>query len=177
MFKKEKRVDLVQLALNLDRQVEEFRGMKEILKERPAEKLNGYEEACIQIAASIKMAIRISGLSREHVVDDINRYFGWPTIEEYQKLKELRKIKQATKHLSIHMLNHYLSKPVAYPIPAYLIYPIQKITKSLEPCRALAEAEDARVISGDEVRHMTMGKLDETILEMQRLKRELRGGR
>lgn len=163
MSKGGKRIDPDQLAFDFDRKINVYRVLKEeILEARPAPKsFESHEEACIQIAAALKKAIRASGLSREDVVDGINDYFGWSGNQK--------------KRLSIHMLNHYLSKPVPYPIPAFYIYAIQHITKSLEPARDLAEAEDARVISGDEVRHMTMGKLDETILEMQRLKRELRG--
>ena len=51
------------------------------------------------------------------------------------------------------------------------------MTGSLAPARALVEPLDARIITGVEVRQMALGKLDETILEMQRLKRELRGGK
>lgn len=166
MSKKRKRIDPNQLSFDFDKKIDEYRTLKEeILEEghKPSEKaFESYEEVCIQIAASIKKAIHSSGLSREQVVDEINRYFGWS---------------DEKKSLSIHMFNHYLSKPVRYPIPTFYIYAIQHITKSLEPTRALAEAEDAKVISGDEVRQMAMGKLDETILQMQRLKRELRGMR
>ncbi|HUU40435.1 MAG TPA: hypothetical protein VMW42_05810, partial [Desulfatiglandales bacterium] len=114
-----------------------------------------------------KRAIKQSGLSREQVVDAINEYFGWST-EAIGK--------NARKPLSIHIFNHYLSKPTQYPIPSFYIYAIQHVTGSLEPCISFTAAEDAKVISGDEVRQMTIGKLDETILEMQRLKKELRMG-
>ena len=167
MSNRRKKIDPNQLTFDFDGKIEECTALKvEILnaETQPADKcIESHEEACIQIAAAIKKAISKTGLSREQAVDKINRYFGW---SENKK-----------KRLSIHMFNHYLSKPVRYPIPTFYIYAIQNITKSLEPTRTLAEAEDARVISGDEVRMMAMGKLDATILEMQKLKRELRGQR
>jgi len=164
MSKRWKKIDPRQTSFDFDRKIDEYRSLKEeILAVEPqaeSRSVESFDEACIQLAAAIKTAIQRSGLSREQVVDGVNAYFGWT-----QKSK---------KHLSIHMFNHYLSKPVAYPIPAYLIYPLQHITKSMEPTKALAEAEDCRVISGEEIRQMAMGKLDDTIIEMQRLKRELR---
>jgi hypothetical protein len=144
-----------------DARIEQYRDLKEeILKGEPPKPIESFEEACIEIAASIKRAIRQTDMSREQVVDSINKYFGWT---------------EKARKLSIHMFNHYLSKPVQYPIPAFYIFAIQHITGSLEPTKAFAEPEDGKVISGDEVRQMALGKLDETILEMQRLKKELRG--
>jgi len=168
MSKSRKKVDPNQLSFDFDHKIEQYRQLKEDILQGPQSSATHceFEEACIEIAAAIKRAIRQSGLSREQMVDAINDYFGWS--------KEDTK---RGKHLSIHMFNHYLSKPSDYPIPTYYIYAIQRITGSLEPIRALAEAEGARVISGDEVRQMALGKLDEMILEMQRLKKELRGRR
>lgn len=167
MSNKGKRIDPDQLCFDFEQKIAQYQTLKtEILEGKsrtPAKNIESHEEACIQIAAAIKKAIQRSGLSRDQVVDGINHYFGWN--------------KNSKKCLSIHMFNHYLSKPVQYPIPTFYLYAIQRITKSLEPTLTLAEAEDARVIAGDEVRQMAMGKLDESILEMQRLKRELRGMR
>ena len=126
---------------------------------QPHKQFESREEACIEIAASCKRAQRQGDMSREQLVDGINDYFG-----------------PSKKKLSIHMLNNYFSKPVQYPIPAYLILAIQHVCQSLEPTKTLAEPEDARVISGAEVRQMTLGKIDETISELQRLKKELKNG-
>ena len=169
MSKRKKKIDPNQLSFDFDRKIEQYRELKEeILQGEPQASADDceFEEACIEIAAAVKRAIRQSGLSREQMVDAINDYFGWPK-------EETRK----GKRLSIHMLNHYLSKPAEYPIPAFYIFAIQRITGSLEPIEALADAEGARVISGDEVRQMALGKLDEMILEMQRMKKELRAKR
>lgn len=162
MSKRKKRIDPNQLSMfDYDIRIKEYRDLKEeILKTAPARTIESHEEACIEIAAAVKKAIRQSGMSREQMVDAINEYFGW--IEKKKKL-------------SIHMFNHYLSKPVEYPLPAYFLFAVQAITKSLEPSKSLAEAEDAKVISGDEVRQMAIGKFDEAIIEMRRLKKELRG--
>lgn len=158
-----------QLSFDFDGKIKEYISLKEeVLNGKPPPTpIGSYEETCIEIAAVIKLAIRKSGLSREQIVDGINEYFGATSPGVVGGDKK-------GKTLSIHMLNHYLSKPSEYPIPTFYIYAIQRITKSLDPTRALAEAEDARVISGDEVRQMALGKLDETILEMQRLKKDLR---
>ena len=149
MAKQGKRIDPNQMALDFDQKIEEYAALKvEILQAEavPEDKCaENYEETCMQVATEIKRAIRSSKLSREQVVDEINAYFGWEEKETKSK-----------KHLSSHMLNHYLSKPVQYPIPAFYLFAIQSITRSLEPVRALAEAADARVISGEEVRHMSV---------------------
>lgn len=169
MSKRVKKIDPGPLSFDFDRHIREYTDLKNALmsgNDRTQGPAESYEEACIEIAASIKGAIRETNLSREELVDAINDYFGWP-----------RKETKKGKYLSIHMFNHYLSKPVEYPIPTFYIYAIQHITRSLIPAMSLAEAEGARVISGDEVRQMAVGKLDETILEMQRLKRDLRGRR
>lgn len=126
------------------------------------DKKNRYREGCIKIATAIKRAIRQSGMRREEVVNAINRYFGW---NEANKRKSL----------SFHMFNHYLSKPVEYPIPVIYLVAIQRITGSLEPITAMAEIEGARVISGDEVRILALGKLEDAIQEMQKQKRNFRG--
>lgn len=113
-------------------------------------------ETCVEIAAAIKRSLRSTGLSREEIVDRINEYF------------------PGGKQLSLHMFNHYLSKPDKYPIPAYLIIPLQEITGSLEIAQTLVEPTGGRVISRNEVRHMNLGRLDELISEMQHLKREIK---
>jgi len=167
MSKRGKRIDPNQLSFDFDDTINECVRLKQEILAPPAHPINemeDYREACIVMAAAAKCAVRESGMSRDEVVDAINDLFGWPR-EPHKK----------GKSLSIHMFNHYLSKPAQYPIPAFILWAVQHVTKSLTPTRAFAESEDARVISGDEVRQMALGKLDETILEMQRLKRELRG--
>jgi hypothetical protein len=161
MSNKKKIIDSNQGHLDFDepiKQYEELR-VKLINPEKKAPRMDCYHEACIEIAATVKSAQRSSGMSREQMVDAINSYF---TTDD-------------SWHLSIHMLNHYLSKPIEYPIPAAIIFAIQHITGSLETVSALARAEDARVISSEEVRSLAVGKLDAAIAEMQRLKKEFRG--
>ncbi|MEW6670192.1 MAG: hypothetical protein AB1427_00730 [Thermodesulfobacteriota bacterium] len=124
--------------------------------------MESYEEACIELAAACKRAQRRSGLSREQLVDRINDYFGW---EE-----------GSGRRLSIHMLNHHLSKPTEYPIPGALLFAVQHITGSLEPCRSLAEAEGGDVITQEDKQHLMLGKMEAAVWEMNRLKRELKSG-
>jgi hypothetical protein len=173
MSKPKKRIDAAQMSLfDCDSKIEEYAALKaEILNAPPArnerEDIQSWEEDCIEIAAAVKRAIKQSGLSREEIVDAVNRLYGWTP-------PAARKGKKARKGLSIHMFNHYLSKPASYPIPAFYLFAIMRITNSLAPCVAFAEAEGAQVISGDEVRQMRLGKLDDTLIELQRLKKALR---
>ncbi|MEW6263356.1 MAG: hypothetical protein AB1641_09780 [Thermodesulfobacteriota bacterium] len=120
----------------------------------PPRQFESMAEACAEIALAVKRVIRRSGLSRDQVLDRINAYFGM--------------------RLSSHMFNHYLSKPAQYPLPAYLLYPLMQIASSLEIAQALVEPLGARVISREEVRLMALGKLDQMVSEMQRLKREIK---
>lgn len=124
-------------------------------------------EACIEIAAAIKRSIRDSGLSREQVVDGINAHFA----RTDEGTKEDPPV--CRNPLTINMFNNYLSKPTDCPIPAYYLYAIHRVTGHLYPARAIVAAEGARVASGKEVRQMALGKLEENIAEMRRLKREL----
>ena len=73
------------------------------------------------------------------------------------------------------MFNHYLSKPVEYPIPAPYLYAVHHVTGSLSPCRSFAEAEQGDVITREEKDELMLGKMEKAVYEMQRLKRELKG--
>ena len=159
MSKKAKKIDANQQSFDFDSPLQEYEDLRVKLLAGPEKPkhVESFEEACIEIAASIKTALRASGMSREQLVDGVNNYFG------------------GRHRLSIHMLNHYLSKPLQYPIPTVMIYAIQNTTGSMETVSVLAQAEGAKVISGDEVRTLAVGKLDAAIAEMQRLKKEFRG--
>ena len=124
-------------------------------------------EACIEIAAAIKQAIRECGLSRDEVVDGVNAYFGRTEAGTHMDPPTCR------NPLTLNMLNNYLSKPTECPIPAYYLYAIHHVTGHLYPARVIVAAENARVASGKEVRQMALGKLEENIAEMRRLKKEL----
>jgi len=125
-------------------------------------------EACIEIAAAVKRAIRPTGMSRDQVVDAVNAYFG-RTAEG-----ALADPPTCRKPLTLNMLNNYLSKPTEVPIPAYYLFAIQHITGSLAPAEALVEPTGAKVATGSEIRQMALGKLEENIAQMQKLKRELK---
>jgi len=162
MSRKLKKIDTNQTTLDFDAPLHEYEDLRVKLLAGPEKQrqIESYEEACIEIAASVKSDMRSSGLGREEMVDAINAYFG------------------ATGKgwlLSIHMFNHYLSKPTKYPMPAALIFGVQHVTRSLGTISLLARAEDGRVIDKDDVRELALGKLDHAIAEMQRLKKEFRG--
>ncbi len=123
-------------------------------------------EDCIEIAAAIKKSIRESGMSREQVCDAINAYWG--------RTEEGSKQGLCPRPLSYEMFNHYLSKPVEYPVKAYFLFAIHRVTKSLEPARVIVAAEGAEVASKEDIAMMALGKLDKNISEMQQLKRQLK---
>jgi len=167
MSKKRKKIDPNQLTFNFSFKERVDAHLKEksdilgaIHTVKPTKTIESFDEASIELAVAIKKAIRQSGMSRETVVDEINTYFGW---------------NKKGKSLSIHMFNHYLSKPAKYPIPAPILYAIQHITGSLEPCRSLAEAEGGEVITHDEKNELVLGKMEMAIYDMQKLRRELKG--
>ena len=167
MSKTISKIDNKQLALDFSAQVDTLLETKSELIEAievgtALHPVENEAEACIEIAAAIKRALRDSGLSREELVDGINRYFG-------------RTEEEPGHRLTIHMLNHYLSKPTEYPVPAYYLFAIHRVTGSLEPARTIVAPEGARVATGVEVRQMQLGKLEETLVEMHRLKKELKG--
>jgi len=162
MSKKANKIDTKQQAFDFDTPIAEYEALRIQLLAAPEipRRMESYAEACIEIAAAAKNDIREWGGSRETLVDAVNEFFG--TTDK--------------KHsLSIHMLNHYLSKPAEYPMPAVLIFAIQHITGRLGIVAALAKAEEAQVIDKGEVRKLTLGKIDDAISEMQRLKKEFRG--
>jgi hypothetical protein len=165
MTKQRKYFDVRQTSFDFDSPIEAYTRLRDELLHTPGPGCLGetYEELCIETAASLKRAVRGSGMSREEVVDAVNKFFGRP--------------QDKRKRLTLPMFNHYLSKPTKYPIPAIYIVAIQRACRSLEPTIYLAELEGAKVISGDEVRKLALGKLDDAISEMKRLKREFRGGR
>jgi hypothetical protein len=165
MSKKQIKLDTRQQSFDFDATLQEYEDLRAKLlcaPEKPVCK-ESFEEACIEIAGTVKHAVSQWGRSREEMVDAINLYFGASDDGTRRK------------HLSIHMFNHYLSKPVQYPLPAALIFAIQHITGSLATIATLAKSEQARVIDKDEVNSLAIGKLDTCIAEMQRLKKEFRG--
>lgn len=125
-------------------------------------------QICVVLAAGIKKAIDESGLSRDQVVDLINDYFG-RTKEEALKDEPL-----CRNPLSINMLNNYLSKPAECPIPAYYLFAIHHVTDSLEPARVFVEAEGAKIATGGEIRQMALGKLEDHMTEIKKLKKEIK---
>ena len=165
MTKRRIRFDSHQATINFDQPIEAYQRLREdLLRENPPRNESHeyrYEECCQEIAVAIKQAIRHSGLSREQVVDGINDFFGWPKNDK-------------RKSLTIHQFNAYLCKPVEYPIPAPYLHAICRVTGSLEPISALADMESARVIAGEELQALALGKIDNAVADLQRLKKTFR---
>ncbi len=172
MSKRSSKIDTRQRQLDFDwsQRVESHLADKTELLEAAGAKgaepkpMESYEEACIELAVALKKALRQWGQGRLELVKAVNTYFGWDPDGE-------------GKSLSIHMLNHYLSKPAEYPIPGAMLFAIHHINGSLEPCRCLAEAEGGEVISQEDKRTLMLGKMESAVWELNRLKRELRNGK
>ncbi|MCG8643314.1 MAG: hypothetical protein MI862_26545 [Desulfobacterales bacterium] len=128
-------------------------------------------QLCVSLAAEVKRAMDDANLSREETVDLINEYFG-RTKEEAEKDDPL-----CRNPLTIHMFNKYLSKPAEAPIPGYYLFAIHHVTNSLRPAQIFVEAEGAKIATGDEIRQMALGKLEEHIVEIKKLKKEIKGSR
>jgi len=178
MAKKQKKIDAVQLPLPFKERVESSlkdveKVFDEIGHQSPPKAMENFPDACMETASAIKKSIKASGLSRNDVADRINKYFSWPSSAEMESLKKSGDDK-GHKHLSSHMFNHYLSKPVEYPIPAGFLYAIQDITGSLAVCMSLAEAEDAEVISRHEKDTLMVGRMYDAKLGISRLMNEFK---
>lgn len=174
MTRKSPWIDPGQLPLDFAAQVEEYVEVKvdlyEAAKEVPvAHTAENEMEACIEIAAAIKRTVRECGLSREQMVDGINAYFGRSDEGAEADPPGCR------RPLTIHMLNNYLSKPCEYPIPAYYLYAIHHVTGIIEPGATIIAAAGGQVATAEEVRLLQLGKLEQTLDEMRRLRSELRG--
>ncbi|NDY74456.1 hypothetical protein DO021_21555 [Desulfobacter hydrogenophilus] len=154
----------------LEKVVRERRQIQKNVAAGPAKKVQTENEfdLCILLSAGVKKAITESGLSRDHVVDGINVYFG-RNHDDADKNEGI-----CRKPITIHMLNNYLSKPAEYPVPAYYLFALHHVTHSLEPARVLVEAEGAKIATGADIRQMALGKLEEHIVEINRLKKEIK---
>ena len=139
----------------------------------PEQNQCSWEEDCIYLAVAAKEAISESGMSRQEVADEVNSRYGWPSVEEYKGLLDAGKTK-GVKHLSYHMLNHYLSKPTKYRMNAYMVLAIQRVTESLKFCDVLAREQGATVASPEENRALSFGKLQRTLLELKELEKEFK---
>lgn len=166
MTKIHNRLDTQQESFDFDTPIEAYARLKEEILKAPqtSVRVESYDEACIELAAVLKATIRSTGKSREEIVDAINAYFGWPTTDR-------------RKCLTLSTFNNYLSKPTQYPIPAVGIIAIQHVCQSLKPISYFAELEHGKVISQSEVRELSIGKLDSALKEIQKMKKELMGGK
>lgn len=179
MSKRKRKIDDKQLEFDFvfPKKVDIFIQKKEEILEvmdqgpkRPRNMVENEFELSVVIAAGIKKAISKSGLSRPQIVDAINAYFG--------RTKEGAHLDEPTcrNPLTIHRFNNFLSKPYDNPIPAYYLFPIHHVTKDLEPIRVIAELEGAQIATSEDLRHMALGKLEEHLVEIKQLKKQLKQG-
>ena len=131
-----------------------------------------FDEDTIELAASVKACIRESGMSRRDLVDAINTHYGWPTTSEVESMDA-----RPEDHLSLHMFNHYLSKPTEYRMPGALLFAICRITGSLSPCQVIAASAGGDVVTRDEKDDLLLGKAEKAVYELNQLKRQIKKGR
>ncbi len=189
MSRLDKRLDPNQLVFPFtwEKQIESFiETRKEIQIEaeeiakgpEPTKRVECEFELSVTIAASIKRALDESGLSREQLVDEINAYFGLTkegAVEHPPENDDDEPIPPVCRRpMKIHMLNNYLSKPSDYPIPAYYLFAIHHITRSLAPAEEFVKAEGGKVATGVEIRQMQIGKLQANLEEGRMIMKELK---
>lgn len=176
MSKRKEKIDPRQMEFDwdfpskLEKLVHDRAELRDKAAAGPEKTRNGVNEfgLCVDLAAGIQRAMNEADLSREQVVDLVNEYFGRTAEEAKSDNPTCR------NPLSIHMLNNYLSKPAETPIPAYYLFAFHHVTRSLEPARVMVEAEGARVATGGEIRQMALGKLEEHLIEVNKIKKELK---
>lgn len=176
MAKRQTKIDPDQMSfdLNYSEQVDRYMEAKTEIHEAiqnaaTVAPVDNEFEACIEIAAAIKKAMRDSGLSREQLVDGINSYFGRTAEGAAADPPTCR------KPLTINQLNHYLSKPTDYPLPAYYLYAVHQVTGIIEPAATIIAAAGGQVATEEEVRLLQLGKLEQTLDEIRKLRSELKG--
>ena len=64
--------------MDFDGPIQQYENLRVKLLRAPdnPRRIDSYEEGCIEIAATVKSALRASGMSRDELVDAINEYFG-----------------------------------------------------------------------------------------------------
>ena len=140
-----------------DRYDEIKKNIDELVAQGPDQSVCGETEAelCNEIAAAVKVDLRESGMSRDQLVDKLNEFLG-RTEEGASGDYPICK-----KPLTINMLNNYLSKPSEYPLPSHLQFALSRIFGSFRVQRVIVEALGGKVISGEDVRRLTLMKMRE----------------
>jgi len=141
---------------------------------RPKSCAEYYDEDAVELAAAVKTTIRESGMRRRELVDAINQHYGWPTIAEVEAMADRP---SASEHLSLHMFNHYLSKPTEYRMPGALLFAICRVTGSLLPVAVIAGSAGGDVVTRDEKEELLLGKMEKAVYEMNQLSRKIKKGR
>lgn len=124
--------------------------------------------ACYAVANACKRSIQRSGLSRDEMVDLINKY--WNRSSEGADSDP----PECLKPLTISMFNNYLSKPAQYRIPAIYVIAIEAITKNLEISRLFVDAQGGQVINAAEAQQLKLAQVQQTMNELSRHEKELK---
>ena len=178
MSKNGKKLDPNQLQLDfsfderVDEYVEKRMELQDALSQRPSRRDTGNVseiELCLEIAAAIGQMARRSGMSRDQIVDGVNEYLGRTEAGAKADPPACR------NPLTVHMLNKYIAKSNEAPIPAYYIVALQHVCGELAVSQVMVDPEGGKVVTAEESRLLTLGKLENSISEMQKLRRELKG--
>lgn len=140
-----------------DRYDEIKKNIDELVAQGPDHSVCGETEAelCNEIAAAVKADLRESGMSRDALVDRLNEFLGRTEAGAAGDEPTCK------RPLTINMLNNYLSKPAEYPLPSHLQFALSRIFGSFRVQRVIVEALGGKVISGEDVRRLTLMKMRE----------------
>lgn len=154
----------------VDRYVEERMDLTAAMAELSEKEDNISEfELCVRIAGELGGMVQRSGLSRDQIVDRLNEYLGRTEDGAKSDPPECR------KPLTIHMLNNYICKPDKYPAQAYLVAALQHVCGELAVTQVMVDLDGGKVVNAEESKLLALGKLENHITEMQKLRRELKG--
>jgi len=131
------------------------------------QKVENEMELAQEIVVAIKQDLREADISRETFVDRINEYLGRTTEGADSDPPTCR------KKLTLNMLNNYLSKPQKYPIPAFFLYPVIDIFNSYRVINAIVGVTGATVVSGEDIRKLTLLRLQELKSEVAMLEKAI----
>ena len=164
-----------QMSLNLrfkrkyDLFVESTRALGESLNNKPIEYNEGSDiSACYAVANAVKAMMKASGIEQKQMPDLINTYFG--------RSEELASQDKpgCLKPLTLPYFKNYMSKPAECRLPAYYVFAIQDICKSLTLSELFAAPHGGVVISAEENRLLLIAQLQEKQRKMKELEIELK---
>lgn len=124
-------------------------------------------ELCQEIAVALKQELRESGKSREDFCDEVNLFLG-RSEGNYKQDPPL-----CRKPLAKPTLDKMISDPVNYSIDCYYLFAFQHVLKGFGVINTIVSAKDARVMSGEDRKLITLARLRELKEKVQRLEKNL----